>query len=241
MIMRRLILTLFLVAGIDGSAVFADTGASCIATDEHSKTTFLLLDGSDSKVLGTALAQFLATVKGMIRPGERVVAGMIADKRANAKIFIDVVNPEPSAWQPTMLIRKKQKNFADCLKSLEGQVSTAKDLPQTAILETLSFVNQVMSADAATDKRIMIFSDMIQNSDLISFYKLGKETSDQLVTKVKTAGLVFNFGGANAYVAGVGGTQSDKQARQTEDFWRNYFSKSGINLKFYGPVLVAAG
>ena len=222
-------------------------GDECNLSGSHDAITVLLIDGSDSNALDERLDQTLHNVNNIVMPNERLLVSMIMEKRAASRIVVDIVNPAESVWESKLVFRKKQKAYADCLSSIATKVPrrgaqnkvAIKKVEATAILETLSFIREVLNADQSKRKRIVIYSDMIQNSDFINFYKLGpKDTPEVLIDRTAKEGLIPNLSGAEVHVAGIGGAQTDKQARFAEKYWRLFFEKAGANLRFYGPVLV---
>ena len=214
----------------------------CVKAETHEHVTFLLVDKTDSVSDPQNLKQTLAAAKEGIRPGERLLVGIIGAKGSETRIVIDVTRPQTSVWESAMKIRAKEKHFSECVQKAETLLAQSGEAKKTsAILETLSFVASTLAADAAKSKRAIVFSDMIQNSESLSFYAAKSVDSDTAMKSVEKSAMVWPFAGVDVYVAGVGGNFSDERARQVEQFWRKYFTKAGAQLKLYGPVLLGVG
>lgn len=214
----------------------------CVKTEAHEHVTFLLVDKTDTVTDPQNLKQTLEAAKESIRPGERLLVGVIGAKGSDTRVVIDVTRPQSSVWESAMKIRAKEKHFTECVQKAEGVLAQSGEAKKTsAILETLSFVASTLAADVAKSKRAIVFSDMIQNSESLSFYTAKSVDSDSAMKSVEKAAMVWPFAGIDVYVAGVGGNFSDERARGVEQFWRKYFAKAGAQLKLYGPVLLGLG
>jgi len=214
---------------------------NCKASGPHEAVSVFLIDRTDSSPLGENYSSTLFTVKKMLRQGERIIAAPVVDRRANSTILIDVVRPKESIWEPKLAFVKKDIAFTNCIRSLEllSDPQPKGKVQNSAILETLTYLQEILSLETVSAKRLFLYSDMIQNSDALNLYRTGpKDSVETLMAKVEHEHLVPNLKGVEVFVAGVGGSQTDKQARFTEAFWRALFEKAGATVKFYGPALV---
>ncbi|PAV25481.1 hypothetical protein CF392_10630 [Tamilnaduibacter salinus] len=140
----------------------------------------------------------------------------------------------------------KQRNFAvmkvnEALKSaLEGGTT---ELPKTEILGALgNFSMSWFSMSPVEDKSVLIVSDMMENSEQISFYSNGgvKNLEPQsALMLVKDHGMLADFKGASVSVIGAGlsgkyGYLSAGTMRNLRDFWDGYFAKSNAELAGWG-------
>lgn len=217
------------------------TRDECHVKSENPKGVLvLLIDQSQSTELGENFEQTLRVAKGSSNPGTRVIVATIGDRRSSSKVLIDITRPVETLWEPKIAFMKKDKRFKDCI----SQVATfaralGADPGGTAILETLMFVDEIFRNTKAESQSIILYSDMIQNSDTFSFYKVTKKDTPQtILARAEAEHLMPNFKNVTVKIAGVGGAQSDKQSRFAEDFWRGYFGKAEAKLDFYGPTLI---
>jgi len=211
----------------------------CSVAEPHESVTFLLIDRTDSDQPADNLKQSFTALKQSIKPGERLVVGYLGAKASEAKIVADFTKPQQSMWESVMKIRAKEKVFNDCLEKTQAAALTPPAPTKTsAILETLGFVSSALGLDNSKDKRVVIFSDMVQNSEAVSFYH-GKDFNPDATTKtVEAKQLISKFEKIKVSIAEIGARFTDERAKKVETFWRNYFEKSGALLDYYGPVLL---
>jgi uncharacterized protein (UPF0147 family) len=213
----------------------------CITKDEHDYFTFLLMESSAKPEDTASIRQTLTALKEMIRPGERVIAGVMGEKGSEARILMDVVKPKTSIWESTMKLRAKEQTFKNCLAELEKNVTSdttvRKNVP---LLETLSVISGILAADNSNTKRVIVHSPMVQHSDSLSFQSAKTVDAESALQKVSKDNLVSVFKGVTFIFAGAGRTVSDQKGRAIEAFWRKYVDKAGGVLNFYGPVLIGS-
>jgi DNA topoisomerase VI subunit A len=140
-----------------------------------------------------------------------------------------------------MKFKAQEKNFSKCFDDAVASLKTQQEShPKSAILETLGFVHEVLKSDPSATKRIVLYSDMLQNSDTLSFLKASTVDIDAALKVVDKESLLYPLSNIGIYVAGAGLGVPDQKARRIEQFWQTYFKKAGATLKFYGPLLVAS-
>jgi hypothetical protein len=177
----------------------------------------------------------------MLTPGERFVVGLSAGKGSETTVLMDMVKPKGSVWISMLKTRASEKKFTACFDSVLKQLmTTAEEHDHSALLETLSFVSNVLAADDATSKRLFLYSDMMQNSTAVSFYSIKPFDPALAMKAVEREFLISSFSGVSVSVAGTGATVSDAMARRLEALWREFLAKSGGTLRFYGPVLLSS-
>jgi len=224
-----------------GTSAVAQQG-SCIEPDTHAAMTYFLVDRSDKLTDPDSLKQLFSALPESVNKdekGERLMVGVITGKASKTRLVMDRVHPEKTMFKSRMKTRKQERQFRECLTEIREILFAKGESHKTsAILETLSFVAKVFNNEPGAGKRLIIFSDMIQNSDTMSFYgKQIDKSPEQLITHLQEEALLPSFDGVEVYVGGVGGILSDKKTRKIERFWQEYFKKVGAKLKFYGPLL----
>ena len=124
------------------------------------------------------------------------------------------------------------------------------DVPKTEILSNLSqVIAPIIAADNQGRSVLLLVSDMVENSDVTSFYAsntLKTIMPEQEIAKVKQANMLSNFNQADIYVLGAGWIASDtkgfrggEKMLQLKQFWSQYFEHSNAKLKAFGqPVLM---
>lgn len=215
--------------------------ADCVRSDKHSAITYLLVDRTDKLKDTDALKKLLNTVRAYLggRDGERLVIGVITAKTAESRILMDRATPEKNVWESAIKLRKQRREVMTCVdeaeKALLRQDETAA---ASAILETVNFVGEFVQRDPSAAKRLIIFSDMVQNSAAVSFYgKRRNEPIEKIVPRLVKENRIPRLDGVLVDVAGAGAGVSEETAQKARDFWQQIFKQSGARLRSYGPVL----
>ena len=160
------------------------------------------------------------------------------------------------------------KNFEVCLilgqrsalKALEAQmaeyfVKASSELARSDIIGVLKEVgDNVLPRITAREKRIVMISDMLENSDLSSFYAKGLpreiKPADEFA-RVKSKGMTTDLRHAKVWVIGAGVVPvTDKKVLQSyrtgalmaglKTFWTQYFEESNAVLAGFGQPLLLA-
>jgi len=123
-----------------------------------------------------------------------------------------------------------------------------KKLPHSDIIKSLDDIAaHIIAPSNASKKVVLLVSDMIEHSSITSFYHKGlikKIDVNTEMSKVKSAGHLANFSGADIYVIGTGvigkkGYRDAKTLKRLTDFWEQYFAQTQANLKALGtPMLL---
>lgn len=213
--------------------------AECIIPSDHEKVSYLLIDRSDKLETKDSFLKSIKAFSSMIEEGERVIVGLSTGKASETKVLMDFVKPKGSVWVSMLKTRADTKKFDKCLQEVtENLADKEEEHKSSALLETLAFVGKVLSTDTAKEKRLFVYSDMMQNSESISFYGIKPFDPEKALTLTKKAYLFSKLHSVSIYIAGTGQTISDAQSRKLEAYWDKYFENSGGVLKFYGPILI---
>lgn len=135
------------------------------------------------------------------------------------------------------------------LKSAFTDAST--DLPKTELMGSLSNFGQgVISTSRTPKKTVLVVSDMMENSEALTFYRNGGIANlnvTEMLKQAKDAGLLSVMDGASINVIGAGISGSDGYLSQSamqnmQAFWSGYFEESGGSLvgwgqpQLFGPI-----
>lgn len=131
---------------------------------------------------------------------------------------------------------------------------TSSNIAKSDIYASLKSISSVVKQSAATDKVVLIVSDMLENSSVANFYaEQGKSVRNVVASKelraVEDNQLLADFGGARVYIIGAGLLADDvvhnksyrdpKTMQSLQTFWREYFNKSNAKLVEFGqPALL---
>lgn len=127
------------------------------------------------------------------------------------------------------------------------------DIAKSDVLASLKDISGKVRQSKATEKVVLLVSDMLENSSVSSFY------SNQSVRKIDPSkemkltidnNLIADFAGARVYVLGAGLLSDDAKNKKTSyrdpktmlalaNFWKSYFEKSNAQLIEFGqPALL---
>jgi hypothetical protein len=139
----------------------------------------------------------------------------------------------------------KKKATKALVRTLKG---ANKKLPHSDILKSLNDIAaHIITPSSAKEKVVLLVSDMIEHSSITSFYSKGnlkKVHTQTELDKVKKAGAMADFSGANVYVIGAGmvGKNSYRDSKTLgllTNFWKAYFMDAHANVKAIGtPMLL---
>ncbi|MFC3678451.1 hypothetical protein [Ferrovibrio xuzhouensis] len=178
--------------------------------------------------------------------------------------FSGVLDRAPTQDERDDLPKRKLRDLDRCLTEqaqygrmyvtkvmTEGFGNPNQDIARSDIFSTLKDVSvNVVKISPASQKDVLLISDMLENSSITSFYaKNAVRRVDPTAELAKVDGF-GDFGGASIYVAGAGTISvSGKKQIETyrdpktmdalETFWQSYFAKSSGNLIIFGkPALM---
>jgi len=123
------------------------------------------------------------------------------------------------------------------------------DLPKTELTGSLAnFGQNIIAKSKAKKKTVLVISDMLENSDIASFYSRGKVVPINIknaMSKLKESGRLTDWDGASVYVAGAayvsnGQYRSEIILQNMKAFWNDFFVASNANLEAWGqPELMS--
>lgn len=121
--------------------------------------------------------------------------------------------------------------------------NASTELPKTELTGSLSnFGDNLISKSKASEKIVLIVSDMLENSDVVSFYSQGEVVPVDIkksLAQLKDMERITDWAGANVYVVGAayvqnGEYRSEKVLRNIRGFWEEFFFASNAKLIAWG-------
>ncbi|OSQ40650.1 hypothetical protein [Thalassospira mesophila] len=178
-------------------------------------------------------------------------AGRYASVLINAQVDTPLDNDTRYDISKKMLVQldacqQKQallakKALGQALLKAFGGAST--ELPHTELMGNLANISRNLTgASDINDKYLVVISDMIENSDLLSFYKAGnleKANTDAHFENYAQAGAIGDWQQAKVYVIGGGYAPdgsywSSAQLKILRDFWTSYFERANARMMEFG-------
>lgn len=169
-------------------------------------------------------------------------------------------SPDEEEDIPVMKIKRLERCLSDQVqfasKSLGNAVMAASkaasnDIPKSEIIFSLRKLGNDMQARDMRSPRVLLLSDMLENSDYFTFYsgnKVAVSDPEKALQNLHAQGLFGNLVGAQVYVSGAGTVtpgimttyRSGALIDKLETFWGRYFEKSNAKLKAFGaPKLLS--
>lgn len=199
-------------------------------------------------------AEGVAQVFERLQPGDRLEAHTLgADHGASQRVFAACKPGCPEQGFVAQLLgdcREMQARRdalavrARLVRELGALLEAREEHPASAILETLAAVRRQYPQAPA---RLVLYSDLLENSTQAHFGRKGVPDAEALLDKLKARQLLPDWGGAQVQVFGFG-RGHDVQRRglppealqSLEAFWRGYFRRAGAAATHIGPNLMRA-
>jgi hypothetical protein len=189
----------------------------------------------------------LATHDGLIVRADAIRATPLAETTFPIRIDMARMN----------VVNRNDVDLDDAVKKVNGQVQQAlADLfsqnpatQQTRILDAIEVTGRIFNGEdmkGIADRRLVVFSDMIESSDRYEFTRayLSDKAIESMIQKDRQNGRVPSLGGVHVWAAGAGagggsGLSGDR-LRAIEQFWQEYFRAAGADLipTRYGATLL---
>ncbi|MGY1490231.1 hypothetical protein ACW4YW_12525 [Methylobacillus pratensis] len=129
---------------------------------------------------------------------------------------------------------------------------SSASIPKSDVIGSLKDISNRVRQSKASQKVVLVASDMLENSSVTSFYinqAVRTIQPEKELALVEKQGLFGDFAGARVYVIGAGLLADDARAKavyrspQTmqalENFWKQYFQRSNAQLLEFGqPALL---
>jgi len=185
--------------------------------------------------------------QGAVIRADAIRATPLADTVFPVRIDVakmSVINKNDLAMEDTL---KNAKDSAS--QELTRLLSNTPTTPMTRILDAIEVTSRIFNGEemkGIPDRRLLIFSDMIESSERYEFTRAGlsQRAISAIIQKDKQAGRIPKLSGVRVWIAGAGaggGSHlSGDQLRGIEQFWLEYFRAAGAELvpTRYGSTLL---
>ena len=197
-------------------------------------------DEKSKSILIEGIEKFARSLQG----GERIVLMTIEDSFSKSAKLFDGCVPvcESSGWIDWLfgdctsgLVRLKRKEMNSAIRSgLSSRLAASTDLPRSDIIRTISENTQIIFSDKKGGT-LFIFSDMIENSELIPGKDFWTLTNDELLSRAEKTDLIPALKGVTVKAFGLGrGGDNDRtplnetMLQKLRQFWTDYFEMAGV-------------
>jgi hypothetical protein len=203
-------------------------------------------DDQDQEVLVDGLERFFKELE----TGDRLLLYTIGASAADSRRLFDACVPGCpeegflgsllGSCRAVVARADRQQFTRQLLATLIDLLNKHVDYEASAILET---VRAVADTNRATHPaRLVIFSDMLENTDLLTFGQLTREGADAALKRVEAQGMVPDLDGIEVDAFGIGRSHVPGRPplqlstqRVLETFWEELFRKAGAAQVAIGP------
>lgn len=232
---------------------------------EAGRDFFVIIDGTFDPDLNLKRS-IHNKVHGFMKPNDRIsivsFSSYIGDSYT-ALQFSGELEPQIPTKDRSSISKKVLKRFDHCMAQQRafsrGAIDSAikssfklegVEVPKSEIVANLSHLLEPLleegsSGGSDNSKIVLIVSDMLENSDITSFYKSGevRVVDAQIeMDKMKSGGYVSNWQGAKVYVIGAGWVpekyrgkfRGSNVMKSLQNFWKLYFESSNATLIAFG-------
>lgn len=171
------------------------------------------------------------------------------------------LDPLPAASSRGDIPMDDLSDLDDCLSQQKSQFietwgrslvkamqDSKSDIPKSEIMHSLKSIGDDLKVAPAHQRIIFLVSDMLENSDVASFYQhnqIRRLNVPLVLSNVRKQDLFADLDGANVYVLGAGlMTSTDshyiggKTLDSLQSFWQQWFAQSNAKLVAFGtPAL----
>jgi hypothetical protein len=184
--------------------------------------------------------------------GDRILIRTIADSFTKSERLIERCIPSCEAEGFKRLTcndgliridRDRVRN--DVIEALGARLSTFEELKYSDIIRT---INRSANEDVGSNQKveIIIYSDLIENSDYLVTRSFFYYSTDFLIAGLKKLGFIPDLHGAKVSVAGVGRSDSKdrhplnlKDMAKVNEFWKAYFTEAKAGSVYIGQNLMS--
>ena len=224
------------------------------------KVVMALFDLSSSTQDATTRQRYSETFKRILDgcgSGDILVADAITDNPLAQSTF--PINDQFESFNPgtdnPLIVRKKEEEHNQKLKYHREQIIAraesllndhSRKIARTKILDAMSLADRVFHTYNCPKKVLVIFSDMVEESDRYNFQRQppSEAMAEQIVDQEKQSKRLPDMTGVRVYVIGASAgsyqSSSSDQFDRIEHFWQQYFKSAGADLprERYGAALL---
>lgn len=225
-----------------------DERTLCVISDQLPPHTAIILDKTDeySKIQSDLIAAAIRRAGDRLTIGERLTLFELdADGKFDPRGRFSLCNPgrgaqvNPLFSNPQQIEERYLQRFEGPLDEVLVDLVEPKEAPSSPILEALARLAQTenFSPDAPA-RRIVIVSDMLQNSETFSAYGGGGSLPEDLAPAIDTADAILRKFGDN--LRGVDleirliprDRQVDMQRGALKNYWDEIFRELGVSVRW---------
>lgn len=194
------------------------------------------------------LMESLGSVVDHLRTGDRIIVATISDHYSNTRRLVNACKPgcpkaeglmsEVAGSCSTMKAKQDEQAFmASLAGSLREVINTAEDASGSDIIRTIGHWTSTASTRPYTS--IIVHSDMLENSDMISWADFSALEEEKLISVVREHGAQARTPGTQVRIIGYGRLHDKARSAlpaaldgKLRSFWTRYFFDGGGQVEF---------
>lgn len=215
-------------------------------------TMFDLSESTAKKDIRTAYINGFKKIMDSLNQGDILVAACITDKSIQQmEPVVDFRYPKFKAKSDNILLSQSEKKRFDEEINLAKQEAIQKieelllgndmrpKIMKTDILSSLALAANMMKRYEELRRILVIFSDMIEDSDSYNFERINLTdvAINDIIEKEKKAQRIPDLGGVEVYIIGPQ-ARNYKKYNSLKKFWYEYFKESRANLLEYTGIFM---
>ena len=225
-----------------------DEKTLCIVSDTPPPHTAIILDKTDEydDAQAELIADLIRRTRERLDVGERLtIFELDADGQFDPRGAFSLCNPgrgaqvNPLFRNPHMIEERYAALFEAPMEAVLDDLVTPKEAPSSPILEAIARLGQTENfSDRVPRRRIVIVSDMLQNSTLFSAYGgAGRMPQDMPDPHTVSEDIERRFGrrlaGTQLEIRLIPrGQYTDMQRGALQDYWNTVFADLGIRAEW---------
>lgn len=214
------------------------------------RSTLFLIDRTTTFDVAdqTLLMESLGGVVDKLQTGDRIIIATISDHYSKTRRLANACKPgcpeaggvvdEIMGSCSTMKAKQDQQQFMGSLAaSLREIINTAEDASGSDIIRTIGHWTGSASAEPYTN--LVIYSDMLENSDMLTWRKFSSLPEDELMGIVAEHGALARTPGTHIRIIGYGRLHDKARSplpaaldAKLRGFWTRYFFEGGGQVEF---------
>lgn len=225
---------------------------SCQKKD-NSKLVFILFDLSGSTKVEKVREKYFNNFQKIfeeIKGGDRLIIDFISENPlAQASFPVNYQLEKKDFLDENIIMDTKKRLYLQQeIDSVVHKIlfDSTRKVMTTKIFEATQLAERIFKKYPYPDKYLILFSDMVQESDNYNFVKqnLTSDNRKKIIDQLRKEGNIPKLPMVNVYVIGAASGVFNKLSRnkynQIRNFWIEYFNECGATLKpenYGGPFL----
>lgn len=215
----------------------------CGGKHERSRTVVLVDLGDSTLAVRDRYRKEIDNVVKACQEGDTIIIDGIAYSGRASADPVKTVFEVPGLTNPRQRDKILKARRADLNKVVDsvfhrrGLLSSGNPAKEkTELLQAVANAARYFLGSKASDKRLVLFTDGVEQSDLIDMMssRLDVKVQQRVLADVKSKGIMQDLSGVQVWVAGatvdLSGRLSSSRATKIEAFWRLYFTRCNASM-----------